>query len=113
MYYFYCPKCNKEEVGVSLNDMEITWANIRDGYGMPIYHVECPECKNVLSGVMIIRENSEGERRYYKSVITLYNREVKDKGRINDGKLDGLIKDLEDKLKLKRERIAKVNKNNL
>lgn len=48
---FYCPKCNKIDGDFNFNKRtQITWKNIRDGYGRPITHIVCPYCKYELSG---------------------------------------------------------------
>jgi hypothetical protein len=70
MYYFYCPKCG--------NEMEVNKIprgcvpNIRDGFGMPIYHYRCDRCSNLDAGYMTERDGSEEEKYYYKHVISLY-----------------------------------------
>lgn len=74
MYYFYCPNCgNEDEVKEKPRG---TVGNIRDGYGMPIYHYECPNCHNLDAGFMKMRyygkKEKEEEKRYYQSVIEMY-----------------------------------------
>ena len=56
-----------------------------------INHVICTNCKNVLAGVITLRENSNDEINYYKDLIEMYNKERKDGGYITDGKLKKLI----------------------
>lgn len=70
MYYFYCPSCKHEETVSKLP--RGTVGNIRDGYGVPINHYECPQCYNLDAGYMLVRENDEGERSYYQYVISMY-----------------------------------------
>lgn len=44
-YYFYCPKCGHED---KVNKLpEGTVGNLRDGWGTPIHHYECPKCHNL------------------------------------------------------------------
>ena len=69
-YYFYCPNCGKEDIVNKIP--KGVRGNIRDGYGMPIYHYECSNCHNLDAGFMMEREKDEGERRYYQSVIKMY-----------------------------------------
>lgn len=70
MYYFYCPNCGLEEKIIKLP--KNTAGNIRDGYGTPIHHYECPICHNLDAGAMFIREDNEGEHKYYQHVISIY-----------------------------------------
>ena len=51
-----------------------TVGNIRDGYGTPISHYECPECHNLDAGFMRLWHDGdkEEEKRYYRSVIKMY-----------------------------------------
>ena len=70
MYYFYCPNCGKEdEVEVKPRG---TIGNTRDGWGMPIYHYECSNCHNLDAGFMMERHGGDDEKRYYQSVIAMY-----------------------------------------
>ena len=69
-YYFYCPHCHKEEI-VSILPKG-TCANIRDGFGTPISHYECPNCYNLDAGFMRLKENTFDERIYYQAVIRKY-----------------------------------------
>lgn len=75
-YYFYCPNCKAEYIARSLP--EGTVANIRDGYGTPIHHYECPRCHNLDAGYMrfglgkmdeLPREEQEA---YFRDVIGMY-----------------------------------------
>ena len=96
MKMFYCPKCGRFELNFNFKDMNEerklhTFSNIRDGYGTPINHVICTNCKNVLAGVITLRENSNDEINYYKDLIEMYNKERKDGGYITDRKLKKLI----------------------
>ena len=58
-HYFYCP-------------------HIRDGYGTPIHHYECPQCHNLDAGYMRFRLGEmsklpdEEQKEYFKSVIGMY-----------------------------------------
>ena len=70
MYYFYCPNCELE--GKIIKLPKNTVSNIRDGYGMPINHYECPICHNLDAGAMLIREDNEDERKYYQYIINIY-----------------------------------------
>ena len=100
-YYFYCPNCKHEDIVVSIPDGTV--GNIRDGYGTPIHHFECPVCSNLDAGYMMfnLRGMSEvsedDQRRYFQSVIEIYqgirgfannvnsfNREEQDDGQTND-----------------------------
>ena len=69
-YYFYCPKCGHQEEIERLP--RGTVPNCRDGYGVPIYHFECPDCGNLDAGFMRKRENTTAEKVYYRSVIGMY-----------------------------------------
>ena len=70
MYYFYCPNCGKEEEVSKLP--EGTVCNIRDGFGMPINHYECPNCNNLDAGFMGERVGDDNEKKYYQYVIGIY-----------------------------------------
>ena len=70
MYYYYCPNC-KYENKIERVPYDAV-GNIRDGYGRPIYHSECPVCHNLDAGAMIIEDDDEDERSYYRAVIGLY-----------------------------------------
>ena len=72
MYYFYCPNCGKEDE--IKEKPRGTVCNIRDGYDTPISHYECPECHNLDAGFMQMWHDSdkEEEKRYYRSVIKMY-----------------------------------------
>ena len=70
MYYFYCPNCGKEEEVSELP--EGTVGNIRDGFGMPISHYECPNCNNLDAGFMSERVGDDDEKKYYQHVIEMY-----------------------------------------
>ena len=74
-YYFYCPNCKCENVTDKLP--EGTVGNIRDGYGTPIHHYECPMCHNLDAGYMSLRicENNtldEYTKLYFQEVIEMY-----------------------------------------
>lgn len=71
-FYFYCPCCEKEEIVEQLP--KNTLANIRDGYGFPIYHYECQNCGNLDAGFIPLRNNKIGyeDMLYYQHVIGLY-----------------------------------------
>lgn len=49
-YYFYCPNCGSEDTATTLPAGTVP--NIRDGYGTPIHHFECPQCHNLDAGYM-------------------------------------------------------------
>ena len=72
MYYFYCPNCGKEDE--VKRKPRGTVNNIRDGWGTPISHYECPDCHNLDAGFMQMWHNcdKEEEKRYYRSVIEKY-----------------------------------------
>lgn len=70
MYYFYCPKCEYQEEVEKLP--RGTVPNCRDGYGVPIYHFECPNCRNLDAGFMRERDKTIEEKIYYRSVIKNY-----------------------------------------
>ena len=72
MYYFYCPNCNLEEINDCVPKNAID--NIRDGYGIPIYHYECPICHNLDAGAMLNQKDGKGEREYYQHVINMYQK---------------------------------------
>lgn len=69
-YYFYCPNCSKEDIVNKLP--KGVQGNIRDGYGIPIYHYECSHCHNLDAGFMREREHNDIEREHYRSVIKHY-----------------------------------------
>jgi len=96
---FYCPKCGKYEENFKFENPKqekelTTWVNPRDGHGMMIRHIICPNCGNVLSGIIHIRELDEDGIWYSKTIIDQYNKERKDGGYITDGKLEWLINDI-------------------
>lgn len=76
MYYFFCPNCGCEDKVKSLP--KGTVGNIRDGYGTPINHFECPICSNLDAGYMRFNlgktdELSGSEQiRYFQDVIRHY-----------------------------------------
>ena len=76
-YYVYCPKCGLEEV-VETSLPNGTVPNIRDGYGTPIHHYECPQCHNLDAGYMrfgLDRMNElpdDEQKEYFKGVISIY-----------------------------------------
>lgn len=76
MYYFYCPHCGYEYKVKSIPNTTIP--NIRDGFGTPINHYECPRCSNLDAGFMKFgigrnSELSEEEQiKYFKSAISYY-----------------------------------------
>lgn len=76
-YYFYCPHCGNEYDAQRLPNGTVP--NIRDGFGIPIYHYECAKCGNLDAGFM--RHSSEGDGRgwnyddakaYFREVIAYY-----------------------------------------
>lgn len=69
-YYFYCPTCGKQEEVEKLP--RGTVPNCRDGYGVPIHHFECSNCKNLDAGFMRERDKTAEEKSYYQSVIGMY-----------------------------------------
>lgn len=52
--------------------------NCRDGYGTPIYHYECPKCRNLGAGYMQLglgkmsKLPDAEQKQYFKSVIEMY-----------------------------------------
>lgn len=72
MYYFYCPNCGKEDE--VKERPRGTVGNSRDGWGTPISHYECSGCHNLDAGFMLMRHDGdkEEEKRYYRSVIEMY-----------------------------------------
>ena len=76
MYYFFCPKCGHEDKVSSLPKGTI--GNLRDGFGTPIYHFECPVCSNLDAGYMMFNlgkmcELPEHEQIiYFQEVISYY-----------------------------------------
>ena len=76
MILFYCPECGKEEIKNSCPARnEVTFTNIRDGYGRPITHYKC-KCGNLLAGSMNITEWEDNEDLiiYAKETIKGYNK---------------------------------------
>lgn len=75
-YYFYCPNCGSEDVVKTLPAGTV--ANIRDGYGTPIYHFECPQCHNLDAGYMRFGLGRMNElpdykqKEYFRDVIGMY-----------------------------------------
>lgn len=68
--YFYCPKC-KYESDVDRKDIpKNAVGNIRDGYGKPIYHYQCPQCGNLDAGAIDFDRGDD--RLYARSVISMY-----------------------------------------
>ncbi len=76
LYYFYCPNCGYEKQVAKLPLG--TCANLRDGYGTPIYHYECPQCHNLDAGYMAydpLLDNGSHPKEaelYFQHVISLY-----------------------------------------
>lgn len=70
MYYYYCPNCKYENKIEKIPYDAV--CNIRDGYGRPIYHSECPKCHNLDAGAMIIEDDDKDEQSYYRAVIGIY-----------------------------------------
>ena len=70
MFYFYCPNCKKEDKVEKKPSGTV--GNIRDGWGTPIGHYECPNCHNLDAGFMKVKEDTEDEREYYRHVIGMY-----------------------------------------
>ena len=70
MFYYYCPNCKYEDKIEKIPCNAV--GNIRDGYGWPIHHFECPVCHNLDAGAIIIKDDDEDERSYYQAVIGLY-----------------------------------------
>ena len=89
-YYFYCPNCKHEDIVESIP--KGTVGNIRDGYGTPIHHFECPICSNLDAGYMMFGMEDMGEvlednsRRYFQSVIEIYQniRGLADRSKANN-----------------------------
>lgn len=76
MKLFYCPECGKEEIkNNNPSRSEVTFMNLRDGYGRPITHYKC-ECGNLLAGSMDVTgwEDDQGLIIYTKETIKGYNR---------------------------------------
>ena len=74
-YYFFCPNCGHEDRVNSLP--RGTVSNIRDGYGIPIHHFECPMCSNLDAGYMAMPEMADGVQEYevidyFQAVIGYY-----------------------------------------
>lgn len=72
-YYFYCPKCGLEDA-TSMSLPEGTAPNIRDGFGRPIHHYECPQCHNLDAGYIRFDAMNVNEetKAYFRSVISMY-----------------------------------------
>lgn len=75
MRLFYCPKCGKEKIKDSRSPRDITFANLRGGYGRPITHYKC-ECGNLLAGSMDVTgwEDDKNSIIYAKETIKGYNK---------------------------------------
>lgn len=75
-YYFFCPNCKYENMVDVLPKGTI--GNIRDGYGTPIHHFECPMCHNLDAGYMqfglgcMDKLPVSNQKKYFQDVITLY-----------------------------------------
>lgn len=75
-YFFFCPNCKHEETADTLPMGTV--GNIRDGFGTPINHFECPICHNLDAGYMrlgvgrMLELNRNEQTRYFKDVIALY-----------------------------------------
>lgn len=75
-YYFFCPNCKYENMVDVLPKGTI--GNIRDGYGTPIHHFECPMCHNLDAGYMQFGLGRMDElpiseqKKYFQDVIALY-----------------------------------------
>ena len=80
-YYFYCPKCGHEDRIDKLP--RGTVGNIRDGFGTPIHHYECPKCHNLDAGYMtynLLEGSLEDMEDYFRDIIGIYQgiRGIKD-----------------------------------
>lgn len=71
-YFFYCPHCHFEFEKVMDKLPKDVIPNLRDGYGLPIYHFECEQCHNLDSGFMRERIGDDDEKSYYREVIKMY-----------------------------------------
>ena len=69
-YYFYCPRCKHKKYIEKIPHGAV--GNIRDGWGRPISHFECPICHNLDAGAMQIINDDQTERDYIEYVIKLY-----------------------------------------
>lgn len=58
MYYFYCPKCFKEDKNFNIEGIKIIYKNQRDGKGTVLNHIECPNCKSNNSAFMKINSDT-------------------------------------------------------
>ena len=70
---FYCSKCDLLEVRKEHSESNTTWVNIRDGYGLPIFHQICDNCNYVLSGFIYLPNINKQSVEYYKSIIKDYS----------------------------------------
>lgn len=70
-YYFYCPNCGYEQSSIKKLPKGGV-SNIRDGYGRPIYHYECPKCGNLDAGAMQIEGDDDRWKSYCRVVIGSY-----------------------------------------
>ena len=70
MFNFYCPRCGEE--GKTKQIPKQVRVNIRDGFGRPIYHYECPICHNLDAGFMSIFEADGYDYIYCQEVIKMY-----------------------------------------
>lgn len=75
-YYFYCPHCGVENTTKTLPTGTVL--NIRDGYGTPINHYECPCCHNLDAGYMrfglgrMSELSDDEQKKYFRDVIGMY-----------------------------------------
>ena len=79
IFYSYCPKCEVEEL---TKEKPIpSWANMRGGWGRPIYHFACPNCGFKGAGVMCVDEwiekDTEGTKFYVRDCIKYYEEDFK------------------------------------
>ena len=84
MGLFYCAKCEHKDTQFKFNDRLTNFVNYRDGYGMGIYHIDCPKCGYELGGVITKPMSDKNEEHYYVGVIRGYAQPNKDNGYWNN-----------------------------
>jgi hypothetical protein len=88
---FYCPSCKRLDTQFDKKGHRILMNNPRDGWGKPMYYIECPYCHFVLSEYM--NDVSKSELDYVKSLIEAYATSQENGGFLKD--VNSFIKCLE------------------
>lgn len=84
MITFYCPDCDiflecslhpyDNRIRIQYDDSYIypRVGNIRDGWGRPLYHCQCPKCKNYHGAAISFPIEETEHYNYIRSVVKFY-----------------------------------------